>query len=512
MVSSQLLPRKGESNWRQSCDREVGFVRNTVGVCDVSTLGKIDIQGPDAAKLLDFAYTNMFSTLKVGRVRYGLMLREDGFVMDDGTTARLGETHYVMTTTTAAAGLVMRHLEFITQVHHPEWDVRIMSVTEQWAQFAIAGPKSRDLVNGLIETPIDNESWPFMACGPVRVAGIDARLFRISFSGEHAYELAVPARYGDALFRVLVKRAEALAGGAYGMEALTVLRVEKGHITHSEIHGRTTAFDVGMERMISANKDCIGKTMAARDGLLEDDREQMVGFKPTGAIKKLTAGAHLYTEGADAVPDNDQGYVTSAAFSPDFGHYIALGFVRGGAARHGDRLRLVDAMRGIDTVVEVCPLCLLTPKEAACAGNDMADTLTLTATSPCYGLLPKTVGTCTLTETDLGTLTSVAPFKGRAVSDALKGAHGMAFPAPNRVTGKDGARAIWFGRDMVLLAGPVPDPGLGDHAALTDQSDAWTCVTLSGRTRVRFWRGWCRLTCGLPHSNKATPPARSWAI
>ncbi|KEJ96770.1 sarcosine oxidase subunit alpha [Pseudosulfitobacter pseudonitzschiae] len=356
------FPRKGESNWRQSCDREVGFVRNTVGVCDVSTLGKIDIQGPDAAKLLDFAYTNMFSTLKVGRVRYGLMLREDGHVMDDGTTARLGETHYAMTTTTAAAGLVMRHLEFITQVHHPEWDVRIMSVTEQWAQFAIAGPKSRDLVNGLVEKTIDNESWPFMACGPVRVAGIDARLFRISFSGEHAYELAMPARYGDALFRVLVKRAEALAGGAYGMEALNVLRVEKGHITHSEIHGRTTAFDIGMERMISANKDCIGKTMAARDGLLEDDREQMVGFKPTGAIKKLTAGAHLYSEGAEAVPENDQGYVTSAAFSPDFGHYIALGFVRGGAARHGDRLRLVDAMRGIDTVVEVCPPVFIDPE------------------------------------------------------------------------------------------------------------------------------------------------------
>ena len=160
----------------------------------------------------------------------------------------------------------------------------------------------------------------------------------------------------------MVKRAEALDGGAYGMEALNVLRVEKGHITHSEIHGRTTAFDIGMERMISAKKDCIGKTMAARDGLLDDDREQLVGLKPVGAIKKLTAGAHLYPEGADAVPDTDQGYVTSAAFSPDFGHYIALGFVRGGAARHGDRLRLVDAMRGIDTVVEVCAPVFIDPE------------------------------------------------------------------------------------------------------------------------------------------------------
>ncbi|ASM73332.1 MULTISPECIES: sarcosine oxidase subunit alpha family protein [Roseobacteraceae] len=362
------FPRQGETNWRQSCDREVGFVRKTVGICDVSTLGKIDIQGPDAGKLLDFAYTNMFSTLKIGRVRYGLMLREDGHVMDDGTTARLGETHFVMTTTTAAAGQVMRHLEFITQALHPEWDVRIMSVTEQWAQFAIAGPKSRELVNGLIESPINNESWPFMACGPVCVAGIDARLFRISFSGEHAYELAVPARYGDALFRVLVKRAEAVGGGAYGMEALNVLRIEKGHITHSEIHGRTTAFDVGMERMISAKKDCIGKTMAAREGLLDDDRAQLVGFKPAGAIKKLTAGAHVYADESDAVPENDQGYLTSVAFSPDFGHYIGLGFVRGGAARHGDRLRLVDALRGIDTVVEVCAPVFLDPEGGRARG------------------------------------------------------------------------------------------------------------------------------------------------
>lgn len=348
------FPRGGETTWRQACDREVGYVRAAVGVCDVSTLGKIDIQGPDAAKLLDFAYCNTFSTLKVGRVRYGLMLREDGHVMDDGTTARLGETHYVMTTTTAAAGQVMRHLEFVTQCLHPEWDVRIMSVTEQWAQFAVAGPQSRALLNGVLETPIDNESWPFMACGPVRLGGVDGRLFRISFSGEHAYEVAVPARFGAALFERLVDGAEAMGGGAYGMEALNVLRIEKGFITHAEIHGRTTAFDIGMDRMVSAKKDSIGRVMSRRPGLLETDREQLAGFKPVGAIKRLTAGAHLYPEGADATPDADQGYLTSVAFSPSFGHYIGLGFVRGGAARHGERLRLVDAVRGIDTVVEVC--------------------------------------------------------------------------------------------------------------------------------------------------------------
>jgi sarcosine oxidase subunit alpha len=355
------FPRAGEKTWRQSCDREVGFVRKAVGVCDVSTLGKIDIQGPDAANLLDLVYTNMFSTLKVGRVRYGLMLREDGCVMDDGTCARLGEAHFVMTTTTAAAGNVMRHLEFVSQCLHPEWQVAIASVTEQWAQFAVAGPKARELLNGLLDAPIDNESWPFMACGPIDVLGVAGRLFRISFSGEHAYEIAVPSRYGDAMFRELVARAEGLGGGAYGMEALNVLRIEKGFITHSEIHGRTTAFDIGMARMLSGKKDCIGKTMAARPGLVEDDREQLVGMKPVGAVKLLSAGAHIFDKDGEARRENDQGYVTSVCFSPEVQTYIGLGFVKRGPARHGEVMRVVDHLRQLEVEVEICDPVFLDP-------------------------------------------------------------------------------------------------------------------------------------------------------
>lgn len=356
------FPHSGETHWRQSCDREVGYVRNAVGICDVSTLGKIDIQGPGAAALLDLVYTNTFSTLKVGRVRYGLMLREDGYVMDDGTTARLGEQHYVMTTTTAAAGSVMRHLEFVHQVLRPDLDVRFTSVTEQWAQFAVAGPKSRELLNDLLDDRIDNESWPFMACGPVGVASVQGRLFRISFSGEHAYEVAVPARYGESLFKLLLARAEALGGGAYGMEALNVLRIEKGHITHAEIHGRTTAFDIGFARMVSAKKDCIGQAMAAREGLLEPDRERLVGLKPVGAVKELTAGAHLFARDAAATRENDQGYVTSVSFSPTLGHFIALGFVKRGPERMGETLRLVDHLRGIETEVEICSPVFVDPE------------------------------------------------------------------------------------------------------------------------------------------------------
>jgi len=347
------FPAPGEKTWRQACDREVTMVREAVGICDVSTLGKIDIQGADAGRFLDFVYSNMFSTLKVGRARYGLMLREDGTVMDDGTTARLGETHYLMTTTTAAAGDVMRHLEFVAQALRPDWDVRFTSVTEQWAQFAIAGPKSRELLDDLLDAPLEEGDWPFMACGAVSVLGVAGRLFRISFSGEHAYELAVPARYGDSLFRTLLARAEGLGGGAYGMEALNVLRIEKGFITHAEIHGRVTAYDIGMGRMVSAKKDCIGKTLSQRPGLLEEDRERLVGLKPVGAVKLLTAGGHLFDKDAEPTRENDLGYVTSAAYSPTLGHVIALGFLRRGPERKGEVVKMVDHLRGVETLCEV---------------------------------------------------------------------------------------------------------------------------------------------------------------
>ncbi|MCV6585509.1 MAG: sarcosine oxidase subunit alpha family protein [Marinibacterium sp.] len=343
------FPRKGETHWRESCDREIGHVRDAVGVCDVSTLGKIDIQGPDAAAFLDLLYTNRFSTLKPGRVRYGLMLREDGHVMDDGTTACLAPQHYLMTTTTAAAGDVMRHLDWVRQGLRPDLDVAVSSVTEHWAQFAVAGPRSRDLINGLLDSPIDDDSFPYMACGDVTVLGVRGRLFRISFSGEHGYEIAVPARYGDSLFRTLAKRAEALGGGLYGMEALNVLRIEKGFVTHAEIHGRTTAFDIGMERMVSPHKDCIGKALSQRPGLHGPDREQLVGLYPVGAVRELVAGAHLFCSDDVPVSANDQGYVTSAGYSPAMGRMIGLGFLRNGRARYGETLRMVDHLRGIET-------------------------------------------------------------------------------------------------------------------------------------------------------------------
>lgn len=348
------FPLEAEVSWRQSCDREVGYVRNVVGVCDVSTLGKIDVQGPDAAALLDFVYTNRMSTLKVGRVRYGLMLREDGFVMDDGTAARLAPDHFVITTTTAAAGQVMRHLEFAGQVLRPDLDARIVSVTDHWAQFAVAGPRAQVLLNTVLDDQISNADWPFMACGAVGVGGVAGRLFRISFSGETAFEIAVPARFGESLFRQLVAQARTLGGGPYGMEALNVLRIEKGLLTHAELHGRTTAFDLGLAGMVSTTKDCIGQAASRRPGLVDPMRERLVGLRAVEEGRRLTAGAHLFAKDAKAVTANDQGYVTSACHSPTLDCYLGLGFLKNGPERHGEVIRMVDHLRGVDTLAEVC--------------------------------------------------------------------------------------------------------------------------------------------------------------
>ncbi|MGB3148759.1 MAG: glycine cleavage T C-terminal barrel domain-containing protein, partial [Paracoccaceae bacterium] len=347
------FPHPGETNWRMSCDREVKAVRNRVGVCDVSTLGKIEVSGRDAGRFLDLIYTNGFSGLAPGRVRYGLMLREDGMVMDDGTAARLSADRFVLTTTTAGAGQVMRHLDFVQQAICAGWQLRCLSVTEHWAQFAVAGPLARELLNSVLDTPITEKAFPFLSCGEVKVGGVRARLFRISFSGELGYEIAVPARYGAALYRDLVARAESFGGCAYGMEALNVLRIEKGFITHAEIHGRVTAFDVGLQGMLSQKKDFIGKAASQRPGLLGSAREQLVGLRPIAPEKLIPAGAHLFDAGAQAVRLNSQGYVTSACWSPTMQSHLALAFLKNGRQRLGQTVRLVDHLRGADIPCEV---------------------------------------------------------------------------------------------------------------------------------------------------------------
>jgi len=342
----------------------VSQVRAGVGVCDVSTLGKIALDGPDVGTFLDRVYINTVSTLPVGKARYGVMLREDGFVLDDGTTARFGAERYVLSTTTANAVKVMQHLEFCHQVLWPELDLSMVSVTERWAQYAVAGPQSRSLLQTLFGAGIDlsNEAFPFMAVGEFPLRGTTARLFRISFSGELAYEIAVPADRGDALVRALMEAGRDLGVVPYGTEALGVMRVEKGHVAGNELSGQTTARDLGLGRMMSTKKDYIGRVMAGREGLVDPARPSLAGFRPVDPSARLRAGAHFLGRGADATAANDEGYMTSVAFSPSLGHWIGLGLIRDGAARIGERVRAYDPVRGGDVEVVVCSPVFVDPK------------------------------------------------------------------------------------------------------------------------------------------------------
>lgn len=355
-LRAQWFPREGETHWRQSVDREVTQTRRSVGVCDVTTLGKIDIQGRDAADFINRIYCNGFAKLAIGKVRYGLMLREDGIAMDDGTTARLGDNHFVMTTTTANAASVLRHMEFCHQCLSPAMDVHLISVTEQWAQFAVAGPNSRRLLRNVIDSEynISNKAFPFMACGEMTVCGgTPARLFRISFSGELAYELAVPARYGDAMIRVLMSAGEEFDVVAYGTEAIGVMRIEKGHAAGNELNGQTTARNLGLGRTVSKQKDCIGNVLSERAELNRDDGLALMGFRPVHRSETLAAGAHFVSRDREASTENDDGWMSSVAFSPSLGHSIGLGFIARGDNRKGEVVRAVDPVRGNDIEVEI---------------------------------------------------------------------------------------------------------------------------------------------------------------
>ncbi len=355
-LRAQWFPRKGETHWRQSVDREVLQTRNSVGVCDVTTLGKIDVQGADAAAFLNMVYSNAFAKLPVGKVRYGLMLREDGIAYDDGTAARFAEDHFVVTTTTANAVLVYRNMEFVRQCLCPDMDVQLISTTEAWAQYAVAGPNSRKLLQKIVDPDfaISNEAFPFMGCGEITVCGgLRARLFRISFSGELAYEIAVPTRYGDGLMRALMEAGEEFDVTPYGTEALGVMRIEKGHATGNELNGTTTALNLGMARMVSAKKDCIGNVLSRREGLNTPDALALVGLKPVDANETVTAGGHLMNATGPVDAAHDQGYVTSAAYSPILQSSIGLAFVKGGSDRMGEKLRLVNPLEGQEVLVEI---------------------------------------------------------------------------------------------------------------------------------------------------------------
>ena len=355
-LRAQWFPEKGETFWRQSVDREVLQTRNSVGICDVTTLGKIDIQGKDCSEFLNFVYTNAFASLPINRVRYGLMLREDGVAYDDGTTARLGENHFIMTTTTANAALVFRNLEFVRQCLLPDLDVHLISTTDSWAQYSVAGPNSRSLLQKIVDKPkeITNENFPFMACREITICGgVMARLFRISFSGELAYEVAVPSQYGNALFNALLSEGKEFNAIPYGTEALGVMRIEKGHAAGNEINGQTTAQNLGLSRMISKKADSVGNILSEREGFNSSDIVKLSGFKPVNTTQKLEAGSHLISLGKKPTTKDDEGWLSSVAFSPTLGHYIGLGFIKNGSTRIGEKVLAVNLLQNKNTEVEI---------------------------------------------------------------------------------------------------------------------------------------------------------------
>ena len=331
--------------------RESRAVREAVGVGDASSLGKVDVQGPDAARFLDYIYANRFSTLAVGKARYGIMLREDGCLLDDGTTSRLGERHFLLTTTTANHTAVLEHLEFQSQVVHPEWDVQLTDVTDQWAQFSIAGPRARDLLQRVMPgQDLSNTAVPFMAALPAHIAGVRGRLFRISFSGELAYEVAVPTDRADEVWNALLEAGRPLGVLPYGVDALNTLRTEKGHVTTAELDGNTTAHDLGFERMLKADGDYVGRVLARRPGLTSSTRRQLVGLRPIRKDAKLVAGAILVDP---AAPKVNIGDVTSCTPSVLVEGWVGLGLLAGGRGRIGSRLLAVSPLHGESTEVEI---------------------------------------------------------------------------------------------------------------------------------------------------------------
>ena len=234
-----------------------------------------------------------------------------------------------------------------------------------WAQYSVAGPKARETLAKIVDAPfsIANADFPYMAAGELDVCGgIPARLYRLSFSGELAYEIGVPARYGDALARALLQAGEAFGIAPYGTEALGVMRIEKGHVSGNEIDGRTTADDLGLGRMMSAKKDFIGKVMAARPALLDPKRPKFVGLRLRDPRQQLYAGAHLLPVGAAFIAENDQGVITSVAYSPSLSQWIGLGLLVGGVERVGQTVMMIDFMRNTFIEAEVCSPVFVDPK------------------------------------------------------------------------------------------------------------------------------------------------------
>jgi sarcosine oxidase subunit alpha len=337
---ARYFPNGGE-DMHAAVARECKAVRASVGIFDASTLGKIEVVGPDAAEFMNRMYTNAWAKLEPGRCRYGVMLREDGFVMDDGVVARLATDRFHVTTTTGGAPRVLNVMEDYLQTEWPELDVWLTSTTEEWAVVAVQGPNARKVLEPLVEgIDLSPSAMPHMSVQVGRICGVPTRLMRVSFTGELGFEINVPADHGRAVWEAVFAAGEAYAITPYGTEAMHVLRAEKGYIiVGQETDGTATPDDVGLGWAVGkAKKDFVGKRALARPSMADGARKQLVGLLTDEPLTVLEEGAQIVADPNQPVPMKMLGHVTSAYWSEALGKSIALAMVAGGRARVGETL------------------------------------------------------------------------------------------------------------------------------------------------------------------------------
>ncbi len=347
----------------EAAKREATNVRKNVGICDVTSLGKIDIKGPDSAEFLNRVYTNAWLKLPVGKARYGVMLREDGIVFDDGTTTRISENHYHMTTTTAQAVNVLSHLEYYLQVVWPELNVNVLSTTEQWAGVAVAGPNSRNLLSKLFpDVDVSNENLPFMGFKEADLFGVPTRIFRISFSGELAFELNVESGYGMFMWEKIMELGKEMNIEPYGTEALSTLRIEMGHVAGSEIDGRVIASDLLLDGMLSKKKDFIGKRSLNREAFLNPEREKIVGVVPSDKKTMIPEGSHLVSNKNADLPNPKLGHISASCWSVEYNNPFSLAILKDGKKKIGEKLYALSPLKNKRIEVEIVSSHYVDPK------------------------------------------------------------------------------------------------------------------------------------------------------
>ncbi|MCO5064951.1 MAG: sarcosine oxidase subunit alpha [Rhizobiaceae bacterium] len=334
------FPQAGE-DMHKAVNRECVTVRKTAGLFDASTLGKIEVVGPDAAKFMELLYTNPWEKLEPGRCRYGIMLREDGFIYDDGVVGRLAPDRFHVTTTTGGAPRVMNHMEDYLQTEFPHLNVWLTSTTEQWAVIAVQGPKSRDIIAPLVEgIDLSDEAMPHMSVREGKICGVPTRLFRMSFTGDRGFEVNVPSDFGQSVWEALWAEARKHDACAYGTEAMHILRAEKGYIiVGQDTDGTVTCNDAGLDWAVGKKKaDFVGIRGMKRPDLVAPGRRQLVGLKTSDPIAVLEEGAQVVEDPNQPIPMKMIGHVTSSYWSENCGRSIALGLVEDGRNRIGQTL------------------------------------------------------------------------------------------------------------------------------------------------------------------------------